>query len=92
VSIFGGLGLRVRDTKSIIGLMQLLSDMLVAFLLITTHGSVLMCQVRSGCTCTGFGVQGLSCRLTCWWPSYSIQCMAASSCVRWVLGSEGCRV
>lgn len=32
-------------TQSSIGLMQLLSDMLVAFLLITAHGSVLMCQV-----------------------------------------------
>jgi hypothetical protein len=28
--------------------MQLLSDMLVAFLLNTAHGSVLMCQVRLG--------------------------------------------
>jgi hypothetical protein len=32
-------------TQSSIGLMQLLSDLLVAFLLITAHGSVLMCQV-----------------------------------------------
>jgi hypothetical protein len=35
-------------TQSNIGLMQLLSDMLVAFLLITAHGSVLMCQVGLG--------------------------------------------
>jgi hypothetical protein len=32
-------------TQSSIGTMQLASDLLVAFLLITAHGSVLMCQV-----------------------------------------------
>jgi hypothetical protein len=35
-------------TQSSIGFMQLLSDLLVAFLLITAHGSVLMCQVGCG--------------------------------------------
>lgn len=35
-------------TQSNIGLKQLLCDLLVAFLLITAHGSVLMCQVGLG--------------------------------------------
>jgi hypothetical protein len=33
-------------TRHSIGLGPLVSDLLVAFLLITAHGSVLMCQVR----------------------------------------------
>jgi hypothetical protein len=36
-------------TRHSIGLGPLVSDLLVAFLLITAHGSVLMCQVRPVC-------------------------------------------
>jgi hypothetical protein len=53
-------------TQSNIGLMQLLSDMLVAFLLITAHGSVLMCQVGLGsgvCRVEGEGAQSLGLRV-----------------------------
>lgn len=38
-------------TRHSIGLMQLVSDFLVALLLITAHGGVLLCQVRLGCCC-----------------------------------------